>query len=43
MIRSWMSLIMGSIGQEQAELLTVELQKIAELDFVYTKVSTGIN
>ena len=35
-IRSWMSLIMGSIGQEKQELFAFELRKISELVFVYT-------
>ena len=34
---------MDIIGPEHPELLTLELGKIAELDFVYTLASTNIN
>ena len=35
-VRSWMSLIMGLIEREHAELFALELGKIAESDFIYT-------
>ena len=38
-----MGLIMGSIGPEQLELFAHELRKIAELNLVYTRVSTDMN
>ena len=38
-----MSLIMGPIGQEQLELLALELGKIAAFNFVYSLASTNIN
>ena len=42
-IRSQMSLIMGQIKPEHAELFALELGKMAESDFVYTLASTNIN
>ena len=42
-IRSRMSLIMGQIKAEHAELFALEFGKIAESDFVYTLASTNIN
>ena len=42
-IRSLLSSIMGSIGLEQQDLFALYLQKIDELDFIYTLVSTDIN
>ena len=41
--RFWMALIIGLIGQEQLELFTFELGKIAAFNFVYTLASTNIN
>ena len=41
--RSQISLIMGIIGPEHLELFALELEKIAEFDFVYTLASTNIN
>ena len=41
--RSRISLIMGLIGPEYLELFALELEKIAEFDFVYTLASTSIN
>ena len=38
-----MSLIMGQIKPEHAELFALELGKMAESDFVYTLASTNIN
>ena len=38
-----MSLIMGQIELEYAELFAVEFGKIAESDFVYTLASTNID
>ena len=38
-----MSLIMDIIGPEYLELFTLELEEIAEFDFVYTLASTNIN
>ena len=35
-IRSWMSSIMGQIKPDNPELFALELEKIAESDFVYT-------
>ena len=40
-IRSLMSLIMGIIGFEHLELFALELETIAEFDFVYTLASTN--
>ena len=34
---------MGIIGQEHLELCALELEKIAEFDFVYTLASTNFN
>ena len=34
---------MGIIGPEHLELFALELEKIAEFDFVYTLASTNIN
>ena len=34
---------MGPMGQEQLELFTLELGKIAAFDFVYSLASTNIN
>ena len=42
-IRSRISSIMGSIKQEQTELLTLEVGKIDKFDFVYAPASTNIN
>ena len=42
-IRSRISLIMKLSGLEHLELFALELGKIAELEFVYTLVSTKIN
>ena len=42
-IRSRMSLIMGQIKPEHAELFALEFGKIAEYDFVYTLSSTNID
>ena len=42
-IRSQMSLIMVSIRSEQPESFALELQKIAELDFVYTLASASMD
>ena len=42
-IRSWMSSIMDLIGAELSELLPLNLQKIAESDFVYTLASTDVD
>ena len=42
-IRSWMSLIMGSIEEEHLELFALEFGKVAENYFVYTLSSTNIN
>ena len=38
-----MSLIMGPIGPEQLELISLELGKIAAFNFVYSLASTNIN
>ena len=38
-----MSSIMGPIGQEQLELIALELGKIAAFDFVYSLASININ
>ena len=38
-----MSLIMGQIEPEHAELFALEFGKIAEYDFVYTRSSTNID
>ena len=38
-IRSWMRLIMDSIGSELSELFPLEFAEIAESDFVYTIAS----
>ena len=42
-IKSRMSLIMGQIEPEHAELFALEFGKIAEFDFVYTLASTNID
>ena len=42
-IKSWMSLIMGQIELEHAELFALEFGIIAESDFVYTPASTNID
>ena len=42
-MRSEMSSIMGQIGPEQLELFSLELEKIAAFDFVYSLASTNIN
>ena len=42
-IRSRISLIMGQIEAEHAELFAVEYGKMAESDFVYTLSSTNSN
>ena len=45
-MRSWMSLIMGQMGEiepEHPELFALEFGKIAEYEFVYTLASTNIN
>ena len=42
-IKSWMSLIMGQIESEHAELFALEFGKIAESDFVYTLASANID
>ena len=34
---------MGIIGPEHSDLFALELEKIAEFDFVYTLASTNIN
>ena len=34
---------MGIIGQEHSELFALELEEIAEFDFLYTLASTNIN
>ena len=41
--RSQIRLIMGIIRPEHSELFALELEKIAEFDFVYTLASTNIN
>ena len=41
-IKSRMSLILGQIESEHAELFALEFEKIAESDFVYTLASTNI-
>ena len=41
--RSRISIIMSIIGPEHLELFALELEKIAECDFVYTLASTNIN
>ena len=38
-----MSTIMGQIEPEHPELFTLEFEKIAESDFVYTLASTNVN
>ena len=38
-----MSSIIGPIGEEQLELFSLELGKIATFDFVYSLASTNIN
>ena len=38
--KSWISLIKGIIRQEHSELFSLEFEKIAEFDFVYTLAST---
>ena len=43
LIRSCMSLIMGQIEPEHAELFALEFGKITEYDFVYNPSSTKIN
>ena len=42
-IRFRMSSIMVKIGPEHPQLFAIELEKIAEFDFVYTLASTNIN
>ena len=42
-IRSQMSLILGSIRPKEQELITFELGKIAESDFVHTLAFTSFN
>ena len=42
-MRARMSLIMGQIEAEHAELFALEFGKIAESDFVYTLASTNID
>ena len=34
---------MGIIGQEHSELFALELEEIAQFDFLYTLASTNIN
>ena len=41
--KSPMSSIMGQIRLESPELLALELEKVASLDFVYPLASTNIN
>ena len=41
--RSWMSLIMGVIGQNIHSYLPLNWEKIAEFDFVYALASTIMN
>ena len=41
--RFWMLLIMGQIEPEHLELFALEIEKIAEYDFVYTLSSTNVN
>ena len=40
--RSWISL-MDVIGPEHSNLFALQVEKIAELDFVYMLASTNIN
>ena len=42
-IKSRMSSIMGQIELEYPELFALEIEKIAESDFVYTLASTNID
>ena len=41
--KSRMSLFIGIIRQDNSELFALELEKIAEFDFVHTLASTNIN
>ena len=41
--QSRITLIMGIIRQEHSELFALELENIAEFDFVYTVASTNFN
>ena len=42
-MRAWMSSIMDQIEPEHLEFLALNLEKLLNLDFVYTLVSTNIN
>ena len=42
-MRACMSVITGQIEADYPELFTLEFEKIAESDFVYTLASTNIN